>query len=232
MILGVRRIIPARAGFTYSLSSCVRRIADHPRSRGVYRTARTRSPSGRGSSPLARGLQPPARGFGAAPGIIPARAGFTRRRLQRPRQGQDHPRSRGVYVIKAFADAGWLGSSPLARGLRPTAALVAPAGGIIPARAGFTVEHERDHRRGGDHPRSRGGYAPACSAAALAAGGTAGGQCPPTRGGGYLTLGGLGALLPPIFDSLPFSSRLMFSRCRQTSSAAMNRMTSARASMP
>ena len=138
MILGVRRIIPARAGFTYSLSSCVRRIADHPRSRGVYRTARTRSPSGRGSSPLARGLQPPARGFGAAPGIIPARAGFTRRRLQRPRQGQDHPRSRGVYVIKAFADAGWLGSSPLARGLRPTAALVAPAGG--------------------DHPRSRGVY--------------------------------------------------------------------------
>ena len=163
-------IIPARAGFTQCARNDFRCETDHPRSRGVYLLSLFLCSPHSGSSPLARGLPHGPYSFSQWAGIIPARAGFTT-----PGPGVrgctgDHPRSRGVYVIKAFADAGWLGSSPLARGLRPTAALVAPAGGIIPARAGFTVEHERDHRRGGDHPRSRGVYAPACSAAALAAG--------------------------------------------------------------
>ena len=49
-------IIPARAGFTSAAGRSARPAADHPRSRGVYRTpvpARTRAV---GSSPLARGL--------------------------------------------------------------------------------------------------------------------------------------------------------------------------------
>ena len=72
------RIIPARAGFTYSRMSELSTQGDHPRSRGVYR------PPGRcpclapGSSPLARGLLAPHGTAGALPGIIPARAGFTR----------------------------------------------------------------------------------------------------------------------------------------------------------
>ena len=159
MILGVRRIIPARAGFTYSLSSCVRRIADHPRSRGVYRTARTRSPSGRGSSPLARGLQPPARGFGAAPGIIPARAGFTSSRRSPTPGGWDHPRSRGVYAPRRHWWHQRGGSSPLARGLPLSMNETIVEAGIIPARAGFTRQPARRPRWPLDHPRSRGVYA-------------------------------------------------------------------------
>ena len=38
---------------------------------------------------------------------------------------EDHPRSRGVYDGKVSADAMGTGSSPLARGLRPAAALTA-----------------------------------------------------------------------------------------------------------
>ena len=41
---------------------------------------------------------------------------------------------------------------------------------IIPARAGFTGRDNLVQRPAQDHPRSRGVYAPACSAAALAAG--------------------------------------------------------------
>ena len=49
--------------------------------------------------------------------IIPARAGFT---AGTPHEGsvpQDHPRSRGVYVVLMGAGAALAGSSPLARGL-------------------------------------------------------------------------------------------------------------------
>ena len=94
----VRRIIPARAGFTEVFVCHETTGEDHPRSRGVYtRTAgtgtrfpgssplaRVYAPSAvliaprRGSSPLARGLQGVALGQQGGPGIIPARAGFTR----------------------------------------------------------------------------------------------------------------------------------------------------------
>ena len=71
-------------------------------------------------------------------GIIPARAGFTMRIRMISFLPGDHPRSRGVYLIKAFADADWLGSSPLARGLLDADLGAGAPGRIIPARAGFT----------------------------------------------------------------------------------------------
>ena len=70
-----------------------------------------------GSSPLARGLLAAAATSVLAGGIIPARAGFTREGLQEGVAREDHPRSRGVYVIVVGARAGMAGSSPLARGL-------------------------------------------------------------------------------------------------------------------
>ena len=71
-----------------------------------------------GSSPLARGLL----GWRVRPdGTV-----------------SDHPRSRGVYVPLLSSFSLWLGSSPLARGLRTAQAARAPGPGIIPARAGFT----------------------------------------------------------------------------------------------
>ena len=92
------------------------------------------------------------------PGIIPARAGFTSRRLRSGGSRADHPRSRGVYCWRMSAMICAWGSSPLARGLLPHQAAVDRHVGIIPARAGFTSR--RAGHRGGpaDHPRSRGVY--------------------------------------------------------------------------
>ena len=136
----------------------MRRMADHPRSRGVY--DRHPRPVGAefGSSPLARGLLRQANGqqeiTGSSPlarglhgvaaadlvhdGIIPARAGFTCAGGRPPWRRSDHPRSRGVYAPPVDA-----GDVPV---------------GIIPARAGFTRIGGRLFQRGKDHPRSRGVY--------------------------------------------------------------------------
>ena len=112
-------------------------------------------------------------------GIIPARAGFTRRRPGLGGGRADHPRSRGVYggevrvvgrpdrIIPAragftpgpprFYRAG-RGSSPLARGLRRRSACARCGRRIIPARAGFTRPGRPPLGAGPDHPRSRGVY--------------------------------------------------------------------------
>ena len=152
------RIIPARAGFT---RGPVRRRAarqDHPRSRGVYCGRSTPSPRTDGSSPLARGLLPGLLSAALAGGIIPARAGFTRRPRGRCGRRRDHPRSRGVYVTSAHVRRAPTGSSPLARGLRGGVERGPPRQGIIPARAGFTVTGGGRGRDDADHPRSRGVY--------------------------------------------------------------------------
>ena len=112
------RIIPARAGFTVVGCSAHSGLPDHPRSRGVYICADGRGKKATGSSPLARGLR-----------------AWRRRRVG---TGRDHPRSRGVYHPDSTYALADLGSSPLARGLHTQVRLVAPGGGIIPARAGFT----------------------------------------------------------------------------------------------
>ena len=73
-----------------------------------------------------------------APGIIPARAGFTHIEYCTGGDGGDHPRSRGVYSAAQATNASKDGSSPLARGL--------PKG------------EGEDHGDDEDHPRSRGVY--------------------------------------------------------------------------
>ena len=131
-------IIPARAGFTRVPGRPARRRPDHPRSRGVYRTATTSSSPSLGSSPLARGL--------LADSKLLLQAAV------------DHPRSRGVYERGAARVVYDRGSSPLARGLRHSAPIEDRDARIIPARAGFTKRPHgcRGTRR--DHPRSRGVY--------------------------------------------------------------------------
>ena len=73
----VRRIIPARAGFTWIPELTVLLMLDHPRSRGVYAAAEMSADSSYGSSPLARGLPFLPSFLPSSRGIIPARAGFT-----------------------------------------------------------------------------------------------------------------------------------------------------------
>ena len=114
---------------------------------------------GNGSSPLARGLQTTPFPRTSTVGIIPARAGFTISRMASNGGAGDHPRSRGVYHAFSSGLMVLVGSSPLARGLLEGADRRDDALGIIPARAGFTRDHERPRVHGWDHPRSRGVYA-------------------------------------------------------------------------
>ena len=72
-----RRIIPARAGFTWVGLLLKNDAWDHPRSRGVYPARRARRILLGGSSPLARGLRDRVLVARREGGIIPARAGFT-----------------------------------------------------------------------------------------------------------------------------------------------------------
>ena len=111
-----------------------------------------------GSSPLARGLQHSIHQSSCNRRIIPARAGFTAVGGRVAGAAADHPRSRGVYrgVYASFRPR--VGSSPLARGLRPPVQAVQVAQGIIPARAGFTGASPRPASSPSDHPRSRGVY--------------------------------------------------------------------------
>ena len=71
------RIIPARAGFTPDSGNEATAAGDHPRSRGVYAGKIPGAQMTYGSSPLARGLRRVVGRGPPAPGIIPARAGFT-----------------------------------------------------------------------------------------------------------------------------------------------------------
>ena len=154
----VERIIPARAGFTAPGTPVTSPVADHPRSRGVYRR-RFRSPrSASGSSPLARGLRGRLLPLVAPRRIIPARAGFTAGPPSGIAPSADHPRSRGVYRRACGTCAAGAGSSPLARGLPPPSRQGLTGMGIIPARAGFTAGNAGHHGSFRDHPRSRGVY--------------------------------------------------------------------------
>ena len=72
-------IIPARAGFTIWVFVREMRQRDHPRSRGVYDKTGWHATGAQGSSPLARGLHAVREEQDVGTGIIPARAGFTRR---------------------------------------------------------------------------------------------------------------------------------------------------------
>ena len=151
-------IIPARAGFTRGARPRRRYSRDHPRSRGVYALRLLRPGGGAGSSPLARGLLGAVENLIRIPGIIPARAGFTRDRQLGACRHTDHPRSRGVYDGGMNTVGGKAGSSPLARGLPVFVGMPRLRGGIIPARAGFTRFVSSRFAFRVDHPRSRGVY--------------------------------------------------------------------------
>ena len=151
-------IIPARAGFTRQTPGPADGMRDHPRSRGVYVAAACTWEVSTGSSPLARGLHLVVHAVRQHVRIIPARAGFTGRRVRLSPGERDHPRSRGVYPPPTGRIRILTGSSPLARGLRRAAGQRPHPRGIIPARAGFTARGRSQPRGRSDHPRSRGVY--------------------------------------------------------------------------
>ena len=92
------------------------------------------------------------------PGLIPARAGTTRRVYDSAEAAEAHPRSRGDHASLFFPARPFLGSSPLARGPPGCTGSADPRRGLIPARAGTTVWHRDSGSGGGAHPRSRGDH--------------------------------------------------------------------------
>ena len=111
-----RRLIPAHAGKTSTVSARPPRTGAHPRSRGennrAVGTARTSS----GSSPLTRGK--PCRTGNTRPclGLIPAHAGKTTGEALPTESRAAHPRSRGENGQWIAGIATEVGSSPLTRG--------------------------------------------------------------------------------------------------------------------
>ena len=91
-----------------------------------------------GSSPLARGTRQVALCIGDAIGLIPARAGNTTLSHTSTIWPGAHPRSRGEHAGSLGEQVAAAGSSPLARGTLLPFALLHPACGLIPARAGNT----------------------------------------------------------------------------------------------
>ena len=135
------RIIPAHAGFTDADTVLVPVNWDHPRTRGVYLLTPIRGIHLVGSSPHTRGLHDPNRDYMEKARIIPAHAGFTPIYASLVTLSQDHPRTRGVYLLRARPTAQRRGSSPHTRGLHWCRRATFWWAGIIPAHAGFTKEN-------------------------------------------------------------------------------------------
>ena len=89
-------------------------------------------------------------------GIIPARAGSTRRSSRTPLPARDHPRSCGEHCGANFRMWDSWGSSPLVRGAPRATSWAIEEARIIPARAGSTMFSAVSGTRKKDHPRSCG----------------------------------------------------------------------------
>ena len=90
-------LIPARAGSTQHLRAPFGFFGAHPRSRGEHFWGGMKKAAGAGSSPLARGALELAKCVGERLGLIPARAGSTRRGAPATNRLRAHPRSRGEH---------------------------------------------------------------------------------------------------------------------------------------
>ena len=132
------RIIPARAGPTWSVRRCRCARPDHPRSCGANSSSFFGLFVWCGSSPLVRGQQRLHERAGLFFRIIPARAGPTAPCVAAPRARADHPRSCGDNGLGGEKTGRGVGSSPLVRGQRGELQNPVRLLRIIPARAGPT----------------------------------------------------------------------------------------------
>ena len=152
-----RGLIPARAGKTLRLRG--ERLAPraHPRACGENRTRGVWTPGFVGSSPRVRGKRRTPRARRRQPGLIPARAGKTSRRLIPGRAPWAHPRACGEN--NRIMGTRWLmpGSSPRVRGKHPRAHSTTSTSGLIPARAGKTRSRPAPTAGSPAHPRACGG---------------------------------------------------------------------------
>ena len=94
-------LIPARAGNTFLVTGLPPVPWAHPRSRGEHAACPSVGRVSPGSSPLARGTRRDIGLPGRFVGLIPARAGNTRKQILNIRSIRAHPRSRGEHLSKA-----------------------------------------------------------------------------------------------------------------------------------
>ncbi len=157
------RLIPARAGKTAAACSPAR--SAHPRACGENQKNPLAVAPMRGSSPRVRGKHTTPTRWPWRTGLIPARAGKT--------PGSDyalygvwaHPRACGENAKGAEDAAREEGSSPRVRGKLHGGTHVGVPCGLIPARAGKTLDRSSAWRRMGAHPRACGENARERSAA-------------------------------------------------------------------
>ena len=134
-----RRLIPAHAGKTGGPGAGGVGPGAHPRSRGENLATVKCWPTVSGSSPLTRGKHRPSRALRSRRRLIPAHAGKTGSRDNRPHHRPAHPRSRGENRAFTRPTMPAAGSSPLTRGKHGAVAVRAAAGRLIPAHAGKTT---------------------------------------------------------------------------------------------
>ena len=150
------RIIPASAGQTLEAIRTAHDCADHPRECGANFFVPTVVVVFAGSSPRVRGKLADKVAMLAAHRIIPASAGQTTTRCNRPVLRSDHPRECGA---NRPATSRWLaatGSSPRVRGKHAVLLYGVHFARIIPASAGQTAPIAHTTIGASDHPRECG----------------------------------------------------------------------------
>ena len=151
-----RGLIPAHAGKTSRRKPTPSPSGAHPRSRGENTCGLARADIVEGSSPLTRGKLRSTREECERPRLIPAHAGKTASKWNKPSERPAHPRSRGENDKQRRAEEQLAGSSPLTRGkpnLQDTPAMKTR---LIPAHAGKTTTAQPPDDSDRAHPRSRG----------------------------------------------------------------------------
>ena len=149
-------LIPARAGKTPLLASSRTRKRAHPRAGGENSDPAYGRALSMGSSPRGRGKRPGRCVLLRRPGLIPARAGKTVPLMAVTFVAAAHPRAGGENVNRVRTAHYTLGSSPRGRGKRSSSPTHETAAGLIPARAGKTVEWQPRRLPERAHPRAGG----------------------------------------------------------------------------
>ena len=131
--------------------------------RGEYKVGNSTKHSELGSSPHARGILLDQLGYRLIIGFIPACAGNTHDATQKFAVPRVHPRMRGEYGYMTPISPPRRGSSPHARGIRRSTAIILCVLRFIPACAGNTSDVFAGKCYQKVHPRMRGEYMPRIS---------------------------------------------------------------------
>ena len=149
-------LIPARAGRSAAARSAGTTRRAHPRAGGAVQVLGGDLDIGAGSSPRGRGGPGGIHRAHRAHGLIPARAGRSRRHTSRTSRSWAHPRAGGAVSSGLTVGCAVPGSSPRGRGGLRSARLRGALAGLIPARAGRSPRTRRRKTRPWAHPRAGG----------------------------------------------------------------------------